>query len=368
MSSKKLFGIDVSRHQSKIDWNKVKKAKCDFAIIRMAFGDDSPNQKDERFIENVKGCIENNIPFGLYFYSYAVNLTGEKSIESEIKHTINLLNELKPIGKPCVVYIDMEDKSIVHLGRQRLTYHALRWCEAIAKEGYKAGVYASQHWFHNYIEAKPFSDRGYSIWIARYSLSSPELPVPYDIWQYSDQGKVDGIPGREVDLNYCYNPPLFRPDGTTTQGGIDTNKDVNDIRITYQVMHEHKDSWLPNVVNDSDYAGKIGSSIKRIIMDINHGNITYKVHIKSNTRMGGALWLPEVNNREDYAGFKDAKIDAVMVKASNANVMYRVHLKGSNKWLPYVTGYDENDHVSGYAGILGHEIDAIQVIPIGVKK
>jgi GH25 family lysozyme M1 (1,4-beta-N-acetylmuramidase) len=365
LSSEKLFGIDVSRHQGKIDWSKV---KCDFAIIRMGFGDDSPNQKDERFIENVKGCIENNIPFALYFYSYAVNLTGKSSIESEITHTKNLLNELKQIGKPCVVFIDMEDKSIVHLGRQRLTEHALRWCEAIAKEGYKVGVYANQNWFNNYIEAKPFSDRGYSIWIARYGPNKPELIVSYDIWQYSEKGRVDGISGHDVDLNYCYNPSLFRPDGTTTQGGIDTDKDVKDIRITYQVKHEQDESWLPNVVNDSDYAGKIGSSIKRIIMDINHGNITYKVHIKSNAQAGVARWLPEVNNREDYAGFKNAKIDAVMIKASDVNVMYRVHLKDSNKWLPYATGYDENDNASGYAGVLEHEIDAIQVIPTGVKK
>ena len=41
-------------------------------------------------------------------------------------------------------------------------------------------------------------------------------------------------------------------------------------------------------------------------------------------------------------------------------IHYRVHIKGGS-WLSYVTGYSTSDSNNGYAGVLGKEIDAIQV-------
>ena len=84
------------------------------------------------------------------------------------------------------------------------------------------------------------------------------------------------------------------------------------------------------------------------------GNVYYKVHVK------GGVWLPEVKNREDYAGIKNEPIDGFMIKGSRP-LTYRVHLRRQNRWLPWVTGYNTNDHDNGYAGIIGQEIDAIQI-------
>ena len=69
--------------------------------------------------------------------------------------------------------------------------------------------------------------------------------------------------------------------------------------------------------------------------------------------------LPAVNNLADYAGIIGRKIDGVAIKVNKGKVKYRVHILGGG-WLPWVTGYNWNDHENGYAGN-GQVIDAIQV-------
>ena len=65
-------------------------------------------------------------------------------------------------------------------------------------------------------------------------------------------------------------------------------------------------------------------------------------------------------NGDNYAGILDRAIDGVMIKSTKGKARYRVHLINGN-WLPWVTGYNINDSIKGYAGNLGHAIDGIQI-------
>lgn len=196
-----LKGIDVSSHQGNIDWGKVK-TQIDFAIIRLGYGDNVERQDDSYFIKNVNGCINNNIPFGVYIYSYALNLDGSESIQSEIEHTKRMLSKISK--KPFCVYIDMEDDSTIKLGKTMLTNFALEFCKQIKNAGYRAGVYANENWFRNYLQVSTIASYGYSIWCAKYSTNKPNITSNYDIWQYSSTGRINGINGN-VDMNYMYN-------------------------------------------------------------------------------------------------------------------------------------------------------------------
>lgn len=196
-----LKGIDVSSHNGNIDWVKVK-SQIDFAIIRLGYGDNVERQDDSYFIKNVNGCINNNIPFGVYIYSYALNLGGSESIQSEVDHTKKMLSKISK--KPFCVYIDMEDDSTIKLGKTMLTNFALEFCKQITQAGYKAGVYANENWFRNYLQVSTIASYGYSIWCAKYSSNKPNITSNYDIWQYSSTGKINGITGN-VDINYMYN-------------------------------------------------------------------------------------------------------------------------------------------------------------------
>ena len=196
-----LKGIDVSSHQGNIDWGVVK-SQIDFAIIRLGYGDNVERQDDSYFIKNVNGCINNNIPFGVYIYSYALNLGGSESIQSEVDHTKKMLSKISK--KPFCVYIDMEDDSTIKLGKTMLTNFALEFCKQITQAGYKAGVYANENWFRNYLQVSTIASFGYSIWCAKYSANKPNITSNYDIWQYSSTGRINGINGN-VDMNYMYN-------------------------------------------------------------------------------------------------------------------------------------------------------------------
>ena len=337
-----LKGIDVSSHQGEINWGKVK-SQIDFAIIRLGYGDNIERQDDTYFVKNVNGCINNNIPFGVYIYSYAKNLGSSESIQSEVDHTKRMLSKISK--KPFCVYIDMEDASTEKLGKTLLTNFALEYCKQITQAGYKAGVYANENWFKNFLQVSTIASFGYSIWCAKYSDNKPNITSNYDIWQYSSTGRVDGITGN-VDMNYMINNII---------GNQPQPAPVQDFKITYQVWEDIKNKWLPNVVNDTDYAGRYGSDVCCVYANANKGNVYYRVHYK------GGKWLPEVKNRNDYAGLYNKPIDGFMIKSDAKILKYRVHLRRKNKWLSWVSGYNTNDAINGYAGIIGQEIDAIQI-------
>lgn len=133
-------------------------------------------------------------------------------------------------------------------------------------------------------------------------------------------------------------------------------KAVKDIDVVYQVWDDKKNTWLPNVTNDSDFAGVIGNSICALYANLSKGKITYRVHTK------GGKWLSAVTDRTDYAGIYNKPIDGIMLKTDTGKkIKYQVHLKKTNEWLPYVSGYNTKDHDNGYAGVLGQEIDGIRM-------
>ncbi len=83
-------------------------------------------------------------------------------------------------------------------------------------------------------------------------------------------------------------------------------------------------------------------------------NVFYRVKTKKHG------WLAEVKNLEDYAGWEDSPITGLAIRVDKGSIKYRVHIKGKG-WLPYVTGYNINDIINGFAGDGENVIDAIEV-------
>jgi len=184
--------IDVSKHQGKIDWARVK-AHIDGAIIRCGYGQDIKTQDDERFVENVEACIKHGIPFGVYLYSYAKTVDMAKG---EAAHVLRLLAPYKgKLSYP--VYYDLEEPGTEKTAVER----AKAFAKIIEVEGYMCGIYANQHWWQSYLKNQL---DGYTKWVAKYSNSKPVgISGTYDMWQYSSKGNVLGINGY-VDMNICY--------------------------------------------------------------------------------------------------------------------------------------------------------------------
>lgn len=184
--------IDVSKHQGKIDWEKVKD-HIDGVIIRCGYGSDIRSQDDERFKENVEACIKYGIPFGVYLYSYAKTIAGAKS---EALHVLRLLGQYEnKLSFP--VYYDLEETGTEVGAVER----ALAFGDLIEEAGFWCGIYANQYWWRTYL--KDGLDR-FTKWVAKYSTEKPTgISGTYDMWQYSSKGSVPGINGN-VDMNICY--------------------------------------------------------------------------------------------------------------------------------------------------------------------
>lgn len=201
-------GIDVSYHNGTIDWKKVKQSEVEYAIIRCGYGTNDKSQDDKKWEENVKGCTDNNIPYGVYLYSYAD--TVEKA-SSEADHAIRLL-EGKKFKYP--VYYDLEeDKLRDKISKKTIADIAQTFCDKLSAKGYTVGIYANKDWFTNYLTDSRFNN--WTKWVAQYNTVC-SYQGKYDMWQCSCTGKISGI-STNVDLNYSYSPFENSNGGTITK-------------------------------------------------------------------------------------------------------------------------------------------------------
>lgn len=203
-------GIDVSEFQGIINWG-VTKNHIDFAIIRCGYGQDIPGQDDDLFRRNADECTRLGIPFGVYLYSYAKNTTDAKG---EAQHVMRLVKDYK-MAYP--IYYDLEDENTT--GRQSnevIANIAKAFADELEANGYFVGMYASLYWWKNKLTNSIFNQ--YTRWVANYA-SELNFDKPYDMWQYSSTGFVEGVP-TIVDLNYCYVdfPAIIREAGKNNFG------------------------------------------------------------------------------------------------------------------------------------------------------
>lgn len=195
-NDKTMIGIDVSSFQGEIDWQKVKEAGVEFAIIRVGFGY-TVNMElvlDKYFQENLKGAKENGIQVGVYFYSYANEL---EEVENQAQFILDNLNgEKLDLG----VTFDWENWGSFkdyHVNLYDLDNMYNRFRKVLEEKGYKTMLYGSKFYLNNIWKTK---DK--DIWLAHYT-SKTNYDKDYVMWQFSDVGIVDGINGF-VDLDVLY--------------------------------------------------------------------------------------------------------------------------------------------------------------------
>ena len=206
------YGIDVSKHQGKINWEKVNNSSVDYAIIRCGYGQDQYNQDDEYWDINAKACEQYGIPYGTYLYSYAD--TVEKAA-SEAKHVLRLV-EGYDLSYP--IYYDLEESSVrSKLNKSQIADIAETFCGIIEDAGYEAAIYSSKDWFENYLTDSRFDQ--WDRWVAQYNTQCT-YRGEYTMWQCSSKGYVDGIDGYadlNIDfgaaLNYTEEPYLVEENG-----------------------------------------------------------------------------------------------------------------------------------------------------------
>ena len=200
--------IDISSHQEIIDWETVYKSGQVYGVIvRIGYmGSGNVLKLDTQFINNINALKKYNIPYGVYFYSYAWNNTDAIAEADAILNVISKYNLNPTLG----VYWDLEEVGYVAIKNgiakkdtkmvyESMTYTFMSRLNALSSR-YTVGIYANLNYTKSY-----FTDyvNRYVKWIAQWS-SNCDFTYNYKLWQYSTEGTIPGITGR-VDLDYYYD-------------------------------------------------------------------------------------------------------------------------------------------------------------------
>ena len=194
----KSMGIDVSHHQGKIDWAKVRESGVEFAIIRAGYRGQTSGgiYEDAYFKTNMKGAIANGIKVGVYFYSTAINET------EALEEAAWVVKKIAPYSVTYPVVYDFEDfnsKRCVNVGGAEATKNANAFLNYVKANGYEPMMYANKSDITKRMSRSSFSCK---FWLAHYT-SQTDYTGNVNMWQYTSKGTVPGISGW-VDMNIAY--------------------------------------------------------------------------------------------------------------------------------------------------------------------
>lgn len=197
-------GIDVSRYQDKIDWEKVAADEVDYAFIRLGIRGYTEGEilEDETFERNINGALKNDIDVGVYFFTQAMS---EEEAEEEAGFVIDSIAPYK-VTYPVVIDVEAVTSTNARgndLTSEERTKYCIAFCEKIKEAGYTPMIYGNLKTFMLLLNMEELE--AYDKWFAYYD-DAYYFPYDFKIWQYTNKGKVAGIKG-DVDLNISFEPP-----------------------------------------------------------------------------------------------------------------------------------------------------------------
>lgn len=199
MNNAIMQGCDISEWQGDVNFKMLKEGTttnkgADFAILRAGYGR-LVSQKDKKFETYYKGCKDNGINVGAYWYSYALS---EEDAEKEAQACLECIKG-KQFEFP--IYFDVEEQKQFALGKEKVSAIIKAFCNIIERAGYWVGIYSNSSALQSYITDEV--RKRYAVWVAHWGVTSPSYSGRYGIWQYSDKGFMNGVNGN-VDLDFCY--------------------------------------------------------------------------------------------------------------------------------------------------------------------
>jgi GH25 family lysozyme M1 (1,4-beta-N-acetylmuramidase) len=194
-------GIDVSDHQTEIDWQAVADSGIEFAIIRCGWRGYSGGSlnEDTTFRQNIEGAKAAGLKVGVYFFSQATSMV------EGAEEAIFALNLLEGYSLDLPVFFDWEEIGVEsartdNVSGETVTAAALEFCRLVESAGYDSGIYAYLNLAYFTYDLNQLE--GITIWMGNPG-SAPEFYYDHTYWQYSFTGSVDGIQG-DVDLDVIF--------------------------------------------------------------------------------------------------------------------------------------------------------------------
>ena len=186
-----MHGIDVSKYQDIIDWEGVKAMNVEGIQISFAFikATEGNNDRDRHFRRNWRKTRNVDMPRGAYHFFIATK-SGKTQAENFIRTV-----ELEPGDLPPV--LDVEQSYGV--SNKRLRQRVKEWLETVENYyGVRPIIYTNVD-FYKQVLGEEFDE--YPLWVAHYlQKERPRIIRDWDFWQYSEEGRVNGI-FHKVDFN-----------------------------------------------------------------------------------------------------------------------------------------------------------------------
>ena len=341
--------IDVSSYNGSINWSAVKNDCVDGAILRITSFAGGSMHEDDRFAANLAGCRQNNIPLGVYMYSYA-DTTADAA--NEANYVVSLLKKynVRPSEMGYSVYYDLEANNS-NRNNSLATNVAIvqTFVNILSSNGYPVNVYS----YKSYLEEKLNSPEihKYVSWVAQYgkrlTFKNNYYTGNYG-WQYRSNGSVAGVNG-EVDVS-CFSNFY----GYDNQNHVDEplGRDPSTPHLEYRANSKNV-GWLPYFI-EPNTAGTTGRNFPLYQLQIKMNNVLNSAHLSGTVINTSSTIEYENIENSTILGTNDSAMRQVKFSLDNVpgyHLEYRVHSAdiGWQDWI--VEG--------NYAGNSSKDIQAI---------
>ncbi len=196
------IGLDISKWQGDVDFDKLKEKNVEFIMIRVGYqkGFDREYIIDNKFIRNISEANRVGIPVGIYMYTY----TTSKEIAKE--QALWIIDKIKDYRVELPIAFDFEDWetfSKLNLSQKDINDIAREFMKTIEDNGYKGINYSSKYYLENI-----WNIEDYPVWLAHYTTKT-DYKGKYAMWQLCQDGRIDGIYGA-VDINVLYDNSIIK--------------------------------------------------------------------------------------------------------------------------------------------------------------
>lgn len=202
------LGLDVSHHNGKVDWDKVKAAGVEFVFIKATEGG---TYKDPQFNTLWNGAKKAGIRRGAYHF-----FRPGSPVQAQADNFVAAVKKLDAGCLPPV--IDVEAPKLWEgISKKAAADMSIAFMEEVRRQlgSMPCITYAGFYFIRDQLGSDARL-ANYPLWLAQYRKSDPNVPKPFPtwtFWQFTETGSIDGITGN-VDLNY-FNGTLAQLDAMT---------------------------------------------------------------------------------------------------------------------------------------------------------
>ncbi len=194
-SRKSYSGVDISKDEDYVDFDRLKSSGVDFVMLRLGQRGYASGEMslDENFLDNYTRAREAGLDIGVYFVTAAVNTAEAYEEASFVLNTIseNSITLEYPVAlsgeKPGVGKGRTDDMEKIPR-----TNAAITFMKAIEEAGYYPIMYGTKE---TLIQKYSLGSMiGYEFWLSEVS-DLPTYPYTFTMWEYDLSGEVGGIAG-----------------------------------------------------------------------------------------------------------------------------------------------------------------------------